>query len=35
MERWARESPIWAPPPLLAQAIRYAGGFAALDRLPA
>ncbi|HSG37932.1 MAG TPA: enoyl-CoA hydratase-related protein, partial [Paracoccaceae bacterium] len=32
MERWARESPIWAPPPLLTQAIRYAGGFAALDR---
>ena len=35
MERWARKSPIWAPPPFLAQAIRYAGGFAALDRLPA
>lgn len=32
MERWARESPIWAPPPLLTQAIRYAEGFAALDK---
>ena len=35
MERWARESPIWAPPPLLTQAIRYADGFAALDKLKA
>jgi 3-hydroxyacyl-CoA dehydrogenase len=35
MERWARESPIWAPPPLMTQAIRHADGFAALDKLRA
>ncbi|SMY09579.1 enoyl-CoA hydratase/isomerase family protein [Flavimaricola marinus] len=31
MRQWAHEDPIWEPPPLVMQAGRLAGGFAAVD----
>ncbi len=31
MQGWADEDPIWSVPPLLAQAVKFAGGFAAVS----